>query len=543
MSTTNTNERFERYRAQGWWPGERLEARYRNVVRQRPASLAVADTAGRELTHAELWHRAGELADLLASAGIASGDVVLLYLPNRVEWQIAVLAVLRLQALPASIPDKTEAKTLVYAAGLVGCKLLLTSACDRGPVLLEAAAAAADELADGLNVLCVAADAQHYWLSRAAGERPPSDSALELDHLMFTSSTTGLPKAVMHTADTLAALNILFAQRFSLDAEQPIFMCSPLGHSVGSIHGARLALYTGAPLILQETWDPSIALQLIERYRCAFTAAATPFLKDLIDEQSASKASHRASLGTFLCGGAPVPPALLEHAWQAFPDTFFTNLWGMTEGGVVTCVPDSPRDKLIETAGIGLPGLELRILAEDGTVLDYGHEGELAMRGPGVFVGYYGQHALYESLLTPDSFFRSGDLARLDADGYVRITGRIKDLIIRGGVNISPLPAEDVLSTHPHLESVAIVGFPDERLGERICAVVVPKHGRPSLDELIAYASREGLPKRQLPEVVRYIESMPRTAAGKIRKSDLVALIDRAGPDRLDLGIIDADQE
>ena len=535
MSITEVNDRSRRYRERGWWPGERLDKRYKNNVLARPESLAAADSAGRELTHAQLWQRAGELADLLAGAGISSGDVVLLFLPNRVEWQIALLAVLRLHALPASIPDKTDAKTLAYAAGLIGCRLLLTSDSDRGPVLLETAASAADDLANGPDVLCVAEDGQHNWLSRAAAEAAPRDARIELDHIMFTSSTTGLPKAVMHTADTLAALNITFAQRFSLGPEQPIFMCSPLGHSVGSIHGARLSLYTGAPLILQETWDPALALQLVEQYRCAFTAAATPFLKDLLDEQAANEAPRDASLGTFLCGGAPVPPTLLEQAWQAFPDTFFTNLWGMTEGGVVTCIPDSPRDKLIETAGIGLPGLELQVLGEDDTVLDHGLEGELAMRGPGVFVGYYGQDELYRSFLTTDGFFRTGDLARIDAEGYVRITGRIKDLIIRGGVNISPLPAEDILASHPQLKSVAVVGFPDERLGERICAVVVPQGEKPTLDELIAYATAEGLPKRQLPEVIRYIDSMPRTAAGKIRKSDLVALIERAGPDQMEL--------
>lgn len=539
MSIARPNDRFERYREQGWWPGERLDERYRQSVLARPESLAVADSVGHELTHAELWQRAGELADVLANAGISSGDVVLLFLPNRVEWQIALLAVLRLHALPASIPDKTEAHTLAYAAGLVRCKLLLTSASDRGEVLLETAVAAATDIANGLGVLCIAQDGQHSWLSQAATGAATRDSAGELDHIMFTSSTTGLPKAVMHTVDTLAALNIHFAQRFSLGPEQPIFMGSPLGHSVGGIHGARLALYTGAPLILQETWEPSIALQLIARYGCEFTAAATPFLKDLLDEQALGKAPGHASLGTFLCGGAPVPPALLKQAWQAFPDTFFTNLWGMTEGGVVTCVPDSPRDKLIETAGIGLPGLELQVLGEDGGILDHDLEGELAMRGPGVFVGYYGQDDLYQSLLTAGGFFRTGDLARLDAEGYVRITGRIKDLIIRGGVNISPLPAEDILASHPQLESVAIVGFPDERLGERICAVIVPKDGKPTLDELIAYAAGEGLPKRQLPEVVRYIDSMPRTAAGKIRKADLLQLIERAGPNQPDLEVND----
>lgn len=541
MTTAATRKRHEEYRRRGWWPGDRLEQRYEQHVLARPGSLAVADTAGRQLTHAELWQRAGELANVLAESGISAGDILLLFLPNRVEWQIGLLAALRLRTVPASIPTKTDTDTLAYVADLVGCKALLTSDDETGQRLIDLASSAARQFDNGLSILRVAADGGCERVSESGRSDLTSGLVQGLDHIMLTSSTTGLPKAVMHTADTLAALNIHFSERFSLGPDTPIFMSSPLGHSVGAIHGARLALHTGAALILQETWEPSLALQLIDQHQCIFTAAATPFLRDLLDEQRECDRPGKTSLGTFLCGGAPVPPALLEEAWRAFPDTFFTNLWGMTEGGLVTCISDSPRDKLIETAGIGLPGLELRVLGEGGIVLDAGLEGELSMRGPGVFVGYYGQDDLYKSLLTPDGFFRTGDLARIDDEGYVRITGRLKDLIIRGGVNISPLPAEDILAAHPLLKSIAVVGCPDERLGERICAVVEPADKKPTLDELIRYATEGGLPKRQLPEVIRYIDAMPRTAAGKIRKPVLQELIRSAPPGQLDLVSNNAD--
>ena len=282
-SSARTSDRFNHYRKQGWWPGERLEERYKRSVLARPGSLAVADSIGRALTHADLWQRAGELAGVLAEQGTSSGDVVLLYLPNRVEWQIALLAVLRLQAVPASIPTKTDASTLAYVADLVRCRVMLTleHEHERGRELVETAAQAALEVSQELGVLCISADGQNRWVSKPAAGEAPTDPVNGLDHVLFTSSTTGLPKAVMHTADSLAALNILFTERFSLGPDRPIFMGSPLGHSVGGIHGARLALYNGAALILQETWDPEAALQLIEKYRCAFTVAATPFLKDL----------------------------------------------------------------------------------------------------------------------------------------------------------------------------------------------------------------------------------------------------------------------
>ncbi|MGI9235044.1 MAG: AMP-binding protein [Woeseiaceae bacterium] len=535
MMIAGENDRTEAYRKLGWWPGVRLAEHYHHHVIAHPDALALADSTGRELTHAELWQRSGELAESLRKQGIESRDVVLLFLPNRVEWQIAMLAVLRLDAVPASIATKTDSSTLAYAAQLVCSDLILTARTEHGDDLIGIAGEAASAAARDLGILCVSVDGEHQWVSEPKNRHAKSISGL--DHIMFTSSTTGMPKAVMHSADTLAALNILFTERFSLETEAPIFMGSPLGHSVGGIHGARLALHTGAALILQETWEPSAAMALIEKYGCAFTAAATPFLKDLLDDASRAGKPRHSSLKSFLCGGAPVPPALLEKAWRLFPDTFVTNLWGMTEGGLVTCVPESPKDKLIETAGIGLPGLELRVIGEHGETLASGEEGELAMRGPGVCIGYCGQDDLYQSFLTPDGFFRTGDLARIDDEGYVRITGRLKDLIIRGGVNISPLAAEDILASHPGVRSVAVIGFPDDRLGERICAVIVPTEEKPSLGDLIRYASDEGLPKRNLPEVIRYVDAMPRTAAGKIRKPDLQKLINRADPDQLDLEV------
>lgn len=534
MDKATADNLTKRYREQGWWTGERLEQRYRNSVLQRPDALAVADCGGSELSHNDLWQRSGELSDELARQGISAGAIVMLFLPNTVDWQVALLAVLRQRATPASIPTKTDARTLAYAADLIRCQVILTADEQNGGRLISTVHAATQQMSGAPGILRIAANGGPSWLRRPVsgqGSLPETN----IDHVMFTSSTTGLPKAVTHSSDTLGALNILFTERFSLGPDAAIFMGSPLGHSVGGIHGARLALHTGAALVLQERWCPARAMGLIDKYDCRFTAAATPFLKDLLDHAEADSSSKNTPLRSFLCGGAPVPPAMLEQAAVRFPHTFVTNLWGMTEGGLVTCVRESPKEKMTKTAGIGLPGLELRVLDDAGEDVPSGDEGELAMRGPGVFTGYFGQEDLYRSLLTTDGFFRTGDLARIDHDGYVQITGRLKDLIIRGGVNISPLPIEDALASHPKLDSVAVVGFPDDRLGERICAVVVAKEEKPTLDELIQFAAAAGLEKRQLPEVVRYVDVMPRTAAGKIRKPDLQSLINDVGIDQSDL--------
>ena len=211
----------------------------------------------------------------------------------------------------------------------------------------------------------------------------------------------------------------------------------------------------------------------------------------------------------------------MERVEKEFPNTFVTLLWGMTEGGLTTSLSNSPPEKILTTAGIGLPGLEMRILDSGGKILTNGEVGELVIRGPGVFIGYYGQKDLYKSLITSEGYFRTGDLATLDQSGYLRITGRLKDLIIRGGVNISPVPIEDALSSHPDIYGVAVIGYPDERMGELLCAVIIPKKEIPSLESLNNFLREKGIPKYHCPELLRIVDKLPSTPAGKIRKAVL----------------------
>ena len=530
--TVGLEDRARLYRERGWWPGEPLAERYERMVRNEPGALAVLDDRGRHLDRAALWRAAGHLGAALAENGVGEGDVVLIFMPNRIDWQVAMLAAFRRGAVPASLPVRTDADTLGYAADLCGARALITVERHGLVETGELAAGATVRNTHSAAVMTVADDGTWRWArpgsssgaargASGAGRRPPPE---RLDHLMFTSSTTGRPKAVMHTGDTLAALNLAFAERFGLGPDTPIFMPSPLGHSVGSIHGARLSLFTGAPLILQDRWDPDRAIEAVATHGCRFTAAATPFLKDLVDapRPTAARGPKLAPLSWFLCGGAQVPPSLMERAEVEFPTTRTSVLWGMTEGGLTTCTADSPREKVLTTAGVGLPGLELRTLDDRGEPGPPGAEGELAMRGPGVFVGYHGQESLYESLVCADGFFRTGDLARIDGDGYLRITGRVKDLIIRGGVNLSPVPIEDAIAAFPGVRAVAVIGYPDERLGERICAVVeVAGAAPPVLEALTGYLGERGLPRHLWPESVRAVDGFPRTAARKIRKIEL----------------------
>lgn len=487
----------DEYRRRGWWSGISLARRYERTVREHPAALAIADDQSAELTHAALWDAAGRFAADLAASGVRPRDVVVIVLPNTTEWHVALLGCLRLGAVPGTMPVTTDDETLRYALGLVEAAAVVTVRRHRGRETGAAATAIAGVAAGVLDT------GGWRWTGRAKGRPAPAG----VDQIMFTSSTTGLPKAVAHTEDTLGAVNAGFTERFGLGPDRPIFMPSPLGHSVGAWHGSRLAMFTGAPLVLLDRWDPERALAQAEAYGCAFTAAATPFLTDLVGTAKRGFGGLR----TFLCGGAPVPPSLMDAAIECSPGTFVTALWGMTEGGVTTCRPDCPPDGRASTVGLPLPGLELRT---DGVT------GELMMRGPGVCVGYLNQDDLFDEQTTDDGYFRTGDLAAVDDDGHLRITGRIKDLIVRGGVNISPTLTEDAVAAHPDVTAVAVVGVPDRRLGERIGAVVTTR-APIDLDGLCRWLEVRGVPRRHWPERLFTVDTMPRTAAGKIRKNVL----------------------
>jgi cyclohexanecarboxylate-CoA ligase len=496
---------------------ERLEARYRRLTHGRLDDLAVADSRGTRLTHRQLWDASSDLLRDLGGHGISAGDRIAVCMPNRAEALVAMLATLRLRAVPVAVPVTAEADGLRYAVERTGARAVLAAEHHRRSVSGEWARQAAADVAHRCRAVTLGDDGEWAWPADEGGTEP-APPELGVDHLLLTSSTTGPPKAVKHDVAALALMNRGLGTRYGLGPTTPLFMASPVGHATGAIQGARLSLYHSAPLILQESWEPEEALRMIAAERCEFTLAATPFLLDLLDAPSTGREPKLATLRTFVCGGAQVPPKLVDRARDEFPDTFVTVLWGMTEGGSTCCPPGAPYDRVVETAGVPWEGLELAVERADGTRVPAGEEGELLMRGPVSFSGYWQQEDVYRASLTEDGYFRTGDLARLDADGYLVITGRIKDLIIRGGVNISPIDTEAALISHPKVAAVAVVGLPDERLGERICAVVQSIGEAPTLEELTSWAGAQGLQRRLWPEAVRTVDAMPTTASGKARK-------------------------
>jgi cyclohexanecarboxylate-CoA ligase len=263
-------------------------------------------------------------------------------------------------------------------------------------------------------------------------------------------------------------------------------------------------------VVLQDVWDPGLAVELIEREELTVTVGATPFLHGIVHSERRAE-----SLRIFGCGGADVPPALIAEAHAIGISA--SRLYGSTECPTVTGTPiEAPVDRHASTDGAPIGADQVRIVDEDGAELPPGERGELQARGPDLCLGYL-DPALNAKAFTADGWFRSGDLAIADRHGYLRIAGRAKDVILRGGENLSAKEIEDLLFEHPEIEEVAIVGYPDEVLGERSCAVVVAAREL-ELDDLVSYLRSRSVANQKLPERLLQVKALPKTASGKVQK-------------------------
>jgi cyclohexanecarboxylate-CoA ligase len=356
-------------------------------------------------------------------------------------------------------------------------------------------------------------------LSSEAGELLDGLRPDDMDVLMFTSGTTGEPKGVMHTSNSLIACCKALSGRFGLDASDVLLVASPVGHMTGYAAIVLLSVYLGGTMILQDVWEAKRGVALMAREGVTYTAASTPFLSDICEAVKAGAPQPR-SLRSFLCGGAPIPSVLIERAADEL-SLKVCSLWGMTEvlSGTLT-EPARAAEKSASTDGRALEGMEVRIVDTDGRPAPIGEPGRLLVRGAQMFKGYYKRPEL--STFDGDGWFDSGDLAYMDKDGYIRISGRVKDILIRGGENVPVVEIENLLYKHPAVAAVAVVGFPDARLGERGCAFIVPRAGSAiDLAAVQAYLGEARMAKQFWPERVEVLAELPRTASGKIRKFKL----------------------
>jgi acyl-CoA synthetase (AMP-forming)/AMP-acid ligase II len=352
--------------------------------------------------------------------------------------------------------------------------------------------------------------------------RPDPD---DVTLLIFTSGTTGEPKGVMHTHNTLVAANAPLPARLGVNSDSVIHMASTFAHLTGFLYGVRLPTQVGgATAVYQDVWDAGRFVDLVEKYGISYTSAATPFLHDTL---SAPGLADRdlSSLRLFCCMGAPIPRAIVREAKAKLPGLTVLGGWGQSENALVTLgIPGDPEEKIVERDGYPWPGMEIRTVDFDGDVQPAGGEGKLQVRGPFLFVGYAERLEMTQTCFDGD-WFDTGDLAVIDEDGYLNITGRTKDVIIRGGENIPVAYIENVLYEHPKLAGVAVVGVPDPRLQERACAVVTLEPGADgfTMEEMKAFLDEKRVARQYWPESLEVVGELPRTASGKIQKFQLRA--------------------
>lgn len=502
--------------------------------------LAIDPVYGR-LAYGKAAEQVDRLAAGLLRHDIGSGDIVVLQLPNWAPFLIFHLALSRIGAVTATIPIVYREHEIRSVVGLCHAKAIVVPACFSGFDYAAMAERVQEDCASLQHVILVGGgEAQRRsgtisyeeimrkpWEGAAGLESVANVSPDDITTLAFTSGTTGVLKAAMFDTRILRATNLGLKNRYGLNEGDRIFGCSPLGHAVGFTHALRMTLTIGGSICLLDRWEPDKALALIEAEKCTFIAAATPFLLDLVYHPDLKGRGNLSSVRLFLCGGASVPEQLMRDAHKAMPHTFTSPLWGMTEcGGVTTCPFDAPREKLLTTDGLPCGGMELKVVDRHGEPVPSGTDGELMARGPMVTRGYFRQPELTAEHFLADGFFRTGDQARMDSDGYIKITGRLKDLIIRGGVNISPVEIESILFAHPDIENVAVVGMPDPRLGERICAFAILRPGGTlDLGEAQRWMAKAGVAKQKWPERIEVVSTLPMTPSGKVQKFRLRELI------------------
>jgi cyclohexanecarboxylate-CoA ligase len=530
FETTLVAEEIDRHTASGAYPNRLLNDFVDEWAKERPLKTAIVDAHSR-YDYQELRARADTAALGFLDCGIRHGDVVTVQLPNWNEFIIIALALERIGAVINPVAPIFRQRELKSILRLARSRAAVMPASFRGfdyPAMYAELDGEFPELATrivvGEGVSRGFLD-WHELLDRGAGRdalrpelalfRPDPNEVIEL---MFTSGTTGEPKGVMHTANTISAGADPVRRILGVSPSDVCHMASTLGHQTGFLYGMQTTLRSGARLVLQEAWDPVHFVKLIDAERITYTMGATPFLADTLS--APNLADHdTSSLRIFLCGGAPIPRPLAECAMERL-SCRLVPVWGMTEIGIVTLVrPEDAATKIATSDGRPYPGAEVAVRGHDGQVAPIGVEGELWARTPAMFAGYSQGRAVTARFFDPEGWFSTGDRARADADGYIRITGRSKDLIIRGGENVPVKEIEDVLVRHPGVRNVAVVAVLHPRLGEIGCACVVPEGGsKLSLGDLCAFLDERRVTRQFWPEQLLLLDALPLTPSGKVQK-------------------------
>ncbi len=523
------------YEASGAWPDERFGSCVADHCAKNPDAEAVVDRKGlRRVTFAELERLSNQFANWLVNHGIEQGDVVSVQLPNSLEATVIAVGANKAGVIINPMMTVYRGKELRHILTKTQAKAIFIPGIYRGFSHPELLSQIQQGLQHDLQVVQIDipdddADGPADWINSLQNwpdqpcDRKPSASDVSV--ILFTSGTEAAPKAVMHTDQTLNSNYRSIWNSFEMGDREVIWTPSPVGHSSGFNYGIRFALLHGAKVVLQDRWSPDEAVALIEGERPTFTLAATIFLTDLL-KITESRPVDMSSLRIFACGGAPIPAAVVNAASEQGVSVL--RLYGQTECMIATSnFPSSPLQKRIDTDGGALEGYRVEIRDEDGIVLPPDTEGELCVIGPGMSIGYYDSP---EQTLTKfkDGWVRTADVAIMDSAGFVTIVGRKSEIIIRGGMNITPREVEEAIEPIEGIAAVTVVGLPHERLGEYCCACVIPEPGaKLDLEHVCSELRKLGVATYKLPERLEFLDEFPTTASGKIQRHKLVEMLNQ----------------
>jgi len=504
-------------------------------ARQTPDEVAIYLEGESPITYGAIADEARRLAAAMRRLGLQAGDVISFQLPNWRESVAVDIAACALGLVVNPVIPIYRDHELRFILRDAGTRLIFIPEQVRSLEFPSMLAALRAELPQLDHVVTVRAGRDYEGMLRYEDlvRADPVDLATlpEVDPnaikaVLYTSGTTGTPKAVLHSHNTLARVIRNSLDFWQMDERDVMLMPSPVTHITGYGSGMVLPFVTPVKSALMPRWDADAAVAYINAVGATASVGATPFLVELV----AAARRHNTGLPTmrlFACGGAAVPPQVIHDACDALENCRAFRVYGSTEAPIITLGFVGPGEQTLaaETDGM-IHAYEVKILDEQGREVPQGVDGEIAARGAGMMLGY-ADPAQNAAAHDADGFFLTGDIGHITPEGAILITDRKKDIIIRGGENISAKEVEDVLHDHPAIREVAVVAMPHERLGEGVCAYIVPASADspPDLAAVAAFAERAQLARQKIPQRVEVVSELPRTASGKVRKDVLRARI------------------
>jgi cyclohexanecarboxylate-CoA ligase len=487
-----------------------------------PTAEMAVDQDGQRLSFGEYRDRCERVAAGLAAAGLRAGDVVSWQLPTWLDSMVLMGALRRLDVVQNPILPIYREREVGFIVGQAKPRLLVVPATWRGFDY----EAMARSLTDGTPTDTLVATPGKFPEGEVESLPPAPTESMEsagasVLWLYYTSGTTAQPKGARHSDLAIRSASVGMSERLQLRDDDRFALVFPLTHIAGAVYVYAAVAY-GVAFVVDEAFDPSTTIGLLRRERITQAGAGTFFHQVYLKAQQDLPAGEELFPGVraFPGGGAPKPPQLHYDVKAAFGGAGIVSGYGLTEAPIITMNDATDTDQaLADTEGRPVSGTSVRLVTLDGREAVASEEGEVRVKGPQVTQGYL-DPALDAEAFDDEGWFRTGDLGRLDDQGNLIITGRLKDVIIRKGENISAKEVEDLLFTHPKVADVAVVGLPDAEQGERACAVVVAAEGQSPIgfDEMTAHLRDAGLISRKLPEQLEIVDGLPRNPSGKVVK-------------------------